>query len=170
MFTFRKCVGYLFFFSMLCVVHSLLFIPLLFFPSLNHAWLCVYSFIWFLSCNRAVYSVTHSSYLFWYSLLSLTVYCCCVCVYVSLSLNFHHSIKLLHGVHCIGTTCFMNLCLRDLPVCCVIASVLVENTNPTSTETQRFFFHDKILNYVCISIWFNFFGCPLQKKTKKNGC
>lgn len=33
---------------------------------------------------------------------------------------------------------FMRSLCRDLPVCCVIVSVLVYNMNPTSTETKNF--------------------------------
>lgn len=73
----------------------------------------------------------------------------CCCVWVS---HTHTS-----TVHCICATCFMNLCLWDLPVCCVIASVLVENTNPTSTETQRFLSPDEIwiyfLEIVCVWVF-----------------
>lgn len=37
---------------------------------------------------------------------------------------------------CVSATCLW-ICLWDLPVCCVIVSVLVYNMNPTSTETKR---------------------------------
>lgn len=59
----------------------------------------------------------------------LTVYVVGVCVLVYTSFSF--------GFGCIGATCLWDF-VWDLPVCRVIVSVLVENTNPTSTETIFF--------------------------------
>lgn len=125
---------------MLCIIRSLLFLT-----SLNHAWACERV----CRCSFIRRTLAHSFSIFGIRFYLLP-FAFAPCVFVSLSLDFHHTELYTTTLHVgfivlVRPVLWIFVWARDLPVCCVIASVLVENTNPTSTETQRFFSDDEIL-------------------------